>query len=235
MIQHYGGNQTRLEKESISITFRSEWPGAFSRMMFMPWHENNQKVTLEWKPGTDNSRLIYEEAPYLGEEWGLQNWATYTKTKDKGIHFEYDDHIKVNLSTYQYFFEAPFRLYQTNQAAYAGEQEWNGRKYDLVLVSWNRLEPQEDLDQYLLWIDQKTKTLAVLEYTVREFFDSLKGTMVYNRYQRVGGLLFPFELMSKNSYDSSDYIQRIQVEKVSYPKRPDAYFTPQPEKRRSKY
>ena len=60
----------------------------------------------------------------------------------------------------------PFRFPSAGIISYAGETALGEVPYDLVFVSWNSPEPQEDFDQYIVRVNQQTKLVDYLRYTV---------------------------------------------------------------------
>ncbi len=236
MEQSYGGRENWKRKKNIDIIFRDAWPGFVGENFFMPWFKSEELLQLSWQVGSDNSRLRFLEGPHKDLEWGIQNWVTYTKEPQQKINFKQDADIHFNLPTFQFFFESPFRLTNTDVASYAGEREWKGKMYDLVLVSWNTVLPQQDVDQYLLWIARDTKAIEILQYTVRDFAGFVSGTMFYDNFKRVGGLLFPFRLQVREALDAEDILHEVTVESIRFAlPHPANYFVPNPSLQGNKY
>ncbi len=232
----YGGMKNWLAKKSMSVIFREEWHGFFLKNFGMPWHKNKQKIQFFLLIGTDNSRLRFLEDPYKNHEWGIQNWLPYTKEPDGPIEFDDDRSIKFFLPTNQFLIESVFRLSNTGLAVYGGERIFEKKKYDLILVSWNTIKPQEDLDQYLLWINQQNNRVEIIQYTVREFLPGIVGTVLFGDFRRVDGILIPFELNVVYGLEEKETARKISIESVKFSQDlPDDFFIPSPLKKGSKY
>lgn len=100
-------------------------------------------------------------------------------------------HVQCNPAL-QYFNELPFRLLSVDFHVYGGEREHRGRIYELVVATWGSLEPNSQHDQYLVWIDAETKRIVMCRYTMRDFGPAYAGTIHYEDYRSIQGVLVPF-------------------------------------------
>ncbi len=152
---------------------------------------NKSSMTLNYITDTFDGRIDFNNGPHNGESWGMQCWDTYIKKPDELVSFENHANAKFWVPTYQYFIEFPMRIQNANAFNYAGDRIINGVLCHGVMASSNTTEPQGDVDQYLIWIDKKTKRLIRLEYTVREMFRFLKGAINFKEYKTYYGILLP--------------------------------------------
>jgi len=167
--------------------------GAFSN----PFPDNKADFEFQAIPNTFTSKVKFRDKKWQGKIWGIQSWKTFSSNKKSTIerHEKNDKKIEFWLPTYQYFIEIPLRIFEANKISYAGTKTVEGHSYDLVFASWARAEPQREIDQYILWIDQETHLLKQIQYTVRDQYRWVHATLKYTNYSRPNGLvLFPTEM-----------------------------------------
>ena len=235
----YGGKAAWMALSNSEVVYTDQWIPVLIRAVYMPWYKDKQLVKQTWKHGTDNSRLIFLEEPNKGETWGLQNWAAYSiAVGKKKIAFEKDDpkNLKFWLPTMQYFFEAPFRLDEATVVAYAGERKVQEQTYDLVFASWGKAGPQNNIDQYIIWVNRKTGLMDYLQYTVREMGFFVTGTMRYRNLKKVNGLLYAHEFTVVDKVGGDDVLHQMIVKSIEHNKDyGDSFFVPSPKMAESKF
>lgn len=157
-----------------------------------PWPENPQKYRQDFLLGTFTSRVELLSGSKRGTVYGMQNWKNYT-TAGAGTAPEYEENADMFflLPTLQYFFEFPFRIDSADTIVAAGERTLHGVSYDLVFATWGGLQPDDRVDQYLIYIDHETGLIRKLRYTVRESGSFFAGTMHYDDFRSTGGVLMP--------------------------------------------
>ncbi|MEL7532810.1 MAG: hypothetical protein AAFN10_15940, partial [Bacteroidota bacterium] len=113
----------------------------------------------------------------------------------------------------QYFIEFPNRIIEGNVIDYLGKQIIDGVEAEGVIISWNQIEPQKDIDQYAIWLDVKTKRILKVEYTVREKFRFVKGEASFSDYKEFEGFLLPSIIASKSNIKSDGYLHIKKINK----------------------
>lgn len=218
MQQAHGGRQAWLAHRNAQVVMVDSWPGFLTRVFAMPWATNDARLRQTMLLGQDISRLEFLNGKDQDSAWGIQYWKTYKVPKHGVPTFRDDDQVLFYLPTLQYFFEAPFRLGEAQYVAYTGTKDLNGRRYDLVYVTWGSVKPNTKSDQYVLWIDQKTKLLAYLHYTVRDAYKFLSGAAIYKGYHPVQGIMVPktIQIVGGVEEDRDDIVHQISVEKVRF-------------------
>jgi len=176
--------------KTYSVSFEDEFFG-FIGSKSHAYGANKVNMTLNYIPDSFDGRIDFTSVPLKGETWGIQSWDTYIKKGDGIINFTDNADITFWLPTYQYFIEFPMRIQKATAFNYAGEKKIDGIMCEGVIASWETIEPQSDIDQYLLWIDKNTKRMVRLEYTVREQFRFLTGAVNFKGYEFNEGILLP--------------------------------------------
>ncbi len=156
-----------------------------------PFPGNEAHLKLQYIPGTFDGRATFTKGKKEDTIWGIQSWHTYKQKHEEDIKFEMDKDIYFWLPTYQYFIEFPARITEASIVRYAGKAIVDDKPCDLVFATWNKTEPQEDIDQYLIYIDSKTKLIQRVDYTIREVYDWISGTVYFKDIKSVNGIQVP--------------------------------------------
>lgn len=234
-LEAHGGLETWKNHRTVRVTLTDKWPGALTRAAVMPWPENGTTLQQDILIGTENSRLTFVDGDWKGRAWGIQNWATYSVEPGEEPTLGEDKDIWFWLPTVQYFFEAAFRLHEGQYVAYAGTRELHGKTYDLVYITWGSVEPSREIDQYVAWIEQDTKRLGILQYTVRDFGKRIQGAAHYEDYKQVQGLLVPGRIRIAELEDREKVLHMMDITSIEYGvDLPSDYFIPWPETSASK-
>ena len=191
------GGKNWQDLETYEIKLHDQYFG-FMGKMGNPYPGNEATLLLQYIPNSYNGRAIFQKGKKKGEVWGLQAWKSYLQKPGGDLIFKHDKDIEFLLPTYQYFIELPIRIQKATVVSYAGEDTMEGKTYDLVFATWNKAQPQRGVDQYVLWINRQTKLIDRVDFTVRDFFNFLKGTLHYEDYRDIDGLKIPFFMPAEN-------------------------------------
>lgn len=215
----YGSEKDYRAQKTGRLILTDEWHAPLARAVAMHWDHNGQRMQLDWNLLSDNARLQILDGPAKGKSFGLVNGRTYeaNSLQDAGgadgnfVPGRPDAPRVVNnadykfaLQTILYFMEFPYRIMSADIVAYAGQRELDGQMYDMVFVSWNDARPQEDVDQYIVYINRRTGLMDRLHYTIREKFRFTTASCIYSDFQRTDGFLFPRKITLVTAPDQKD-------------------------------
>ncbi len=232
--QAQGGAQL-MQHRTLSFWLQDVWPSWFYRAVAMPWPENEQPMRLDVRVGTDDARLTFLGGPKDKEAWGIQQWVTYRAAADGKLDFDEvhdpDEDIKFWLPTTLYFPLLAWRIQEADHVRLMSPETIAGKSYQRVFVSWGKAEPQDEVDQYIIYIDSETHLVRWARYTVRDFADFAVGLMRYEDYRQVGDLKLPFSMRVVSDYDSPDTgLHRFIIERVELDADlPEGHIVPRPE------
>lgn len=150
MQKAHGGRDRWLKKKYAVYQLRDFWPSRLMRTLVMPWDFSGQKIKITSSLGDDNGRLEFLEGESIGSSWGIQNWATYQKTKNDSLEFIDSDAIKFWIPTVKYFAELPFRIHEAPLVRYIGKSRRKEKEYHQIYATWHSLEPNATYDQYVI-------------------------------------------------------------------------------------
>ena len=173
--------------------------------------EDSVRFLLKYIPKTFDGKLEFLSGENTGVAWGIQSWKSYVTAPSQNNKFVNNNDITFWLPTYQYFIEFPLRIQNANSFAYAGEAKIDGKTCEGIIASWNTTEPQREIDQYLIWLDKKTKRIVKLEYTIREMYNFLKGAAYFHEYKNYDGILLPSSMPVESNLLEEGFLHEMRI------------------------
>jgi hypothetical protein len=199
--------------DSIS-TYRASFDDEFYGLVGKngnPFPGNKGIFDLDYIPGSFDGRLTFTEGEIKGETWGIQSWKTYTSKNGSTPIFQQHNDAYFWLPTYQYFIEFPLRIQEATAFSYAGTKVIDGINCEGVIASWNDTAPQNDIDQYLIWLDPDSKRIVKLEYTIREMYYFLTGAAYFKEYKQFGDLMLPTYFPVESNIVSDGWLHKMRI------------------------
>lgn len=202
----------------VRVRVTDEWFGLIAPMM-APWPVNPQPMRFAYVPFSDDSVIEFLNASGepTGRAWGIHDWNTWRRAPGESGEYVDSETLSFALPTMQYFLEMPHRLAQPGDSAildYAGAQEWNGKQYEVVYLTWGRYEPDDLMDQYVAWIDPETGMLARVDFTVRDQAPFVTASAFYEEHAEVDGFRVPTRVLIGDVGDADSQIHVYSVEEI---------------------
>lgn len=183
---HGGDNWDKIK------TFEVDFKEEFYKLKFTaPFPKGKANVKLAYVARNYDGRLTFTEGKHQGDQWGINNWHSWSKESDGEVIFKHSKKIKFWLPTYQYFIQFPVKIREATYVRYAGTRSLMGKDYEVLFASWDTDEPQKKIDQYLIYLDPATKQVQLIEYTIRGAGGWLHGACIFEEYIETNGVLIP--------------------------------------------
>lgn len=198
------------EVETYQVTFEDEFYGFLGKKSH-PYGQANNKFQLNYIPNTYDGQMTFLNGKFKDQTWGIQSWKTYKVLNSETPVFKKDKDITFWLPTYQYFIEFPKRILSADAVNYAGTSTIEGELCEGVLVSWKTTAPQKNIDQYLIWINQKTNRIEKLEYTVRDQYKFLTGAAYFEDYKDYDGLVLPSRMPVETNLKKKGLLHEMRI------------------------
>ena len=195
--------------ETYNVIFGEEFYGSLGERG-NPFSEPKMELSMNYIPKTFNGTLEVLSGKDKGDKWGIQNWKTY-EVSSEGIEEKKNKDMIFWIPTYQYFIEFPLRIQEATAVEYLGSKQINGVEVEGVLASWNTVEPQKDIDQYIVWMNKETKRIVKIEYTVRDMFRFITGAAYFNNYKEFDGVLLPTEFPVESNLLREGYLHKMSI------------------------
>ena len=208
------------------FTAVDDWKGPMAGMGKL-WAQKNTSLHIKYVPNTFDAQLTFLDGETKGMKAGLQAWQYYEKQLDGEIDFDVQNNAKYRfgMAAFQYFTELIGRLNNAEYIRYAGAKEFNGKRYDLVFVTWGSLEGHPEHDQYLLYINPKNNMLEYASFTIRDNYLEMPGSgMFYGSVgfsdtRNIDGFQVPFTtslFMNGPGEDNDDYLHQLKMSAFSF-------------------
>ena len=192
------------------VDFTEEFYGFIGKQAH-PFKEQKMEFSLDYNPNNYDGRMVIASGAEKGKTWGIQSWQTYLLEDDGHTKIEDNKDMTFWIPTYQYFIELPRRIQEASTIDYIGTQEINGAMTEGVIASWNSVEPQKSIDQYVIWIDTETKRIAKVEYTVRDTYRFVTGAAHYTMYKDYDGIILPSVMPVESNLLKEGYLHQMSI------------------------
>lgn len=196
--------------ETYEVTYKDEFYGFIGKQAH-PFKEQDMTFQLSYIPGTFDGQMQIASGKENGKTWGYQSGQTYRKLADGSVEPKKNKDMKFWIPTYQYFIEFPSRIQEASSVDYVGENTINGINVEGVLASWNTINPQKDLDQYLIWLDAQTKQIVKIEYTVRDAYKFVTGAAYYQDYKNYDGIILPSNMPVESNLVKKGILHKMGI------------------------
>ena len=212
------------------------WKGLLGSMGKV-WPVNKTPLRLRYAVGTFDGQVEVLEGKHKGFRAGLQSWRYYEQEAGEDIQFleKQDERITFGLAAYQYFFELASRLRNAPVVTYLGEASFNGKAYEQVFVSWEKPEPHDEHDQYVLYIDPNTKLIEYTSYTLRENYlpgpKKIYGSIHFGGLKEVQGIKIPFQqsvFLNAPKEKERKYIHQFTISEFKFDSFDSSVLYPEP-------
>ncbi|MFT5353374.1 MAG: hypothetical protein ACI9KE_000572 [Polyangiales bacterium] len=182
------------EYRTTTVRMRDDWDSMMASMMGMtpPW-DVEELIDFSWINGTFDGAFRFANGEREGEALGLQAWNSYEGTAGHEVFHDEEDQdgdARFMVPAFIYLLELPFRIADVPVVRDLGDAELFGRTHHRVYASWSN-EPSSDHDQFVVHIDAETHLVRMVEYTIRDQFNFVRGTSTYSQHIRVRGVTVP--------------------------------------------
>ena len=192
MFEAHGGLWRWRSFNFVTAKVSDEWFNSLFWTLAAPYTENPEHVAVAaYTHEFPNARVEFTGGKNAGLVWVADRDTIVrkvpseaperVKTADDGIFTSFVH----NFAVWPTF---PFILASVDRAAYIGPDEYQGQRYEKVLVSWGTLGPQAKTDQWILWINAESKRLERVWFTIRVAGEDAVGGYNLKAFKTVQGL-----------------------------------------------
>ena len=196
--------------ETYHVDFTEEFYGFLGKQAH-PFKEQKLNFSLDYNPHNYDGRMEIASGADQGKTWGIQSWQTYLVDENGHATAKDDADMTFWIPTYQYFIELPKRIQEASVVDYVGTQQINGITTEGVIASWQTVEPQKTIDQYVVWIDANTKKIVKVEYTVRDTYPFVSGAAHYTEYKDYNGIILPSVMPVESNLKSEGFLHQMSI------------------------
>ena len=161
-----------------------------------------------------SSELLFLDGVRKGETWGLDNNQAYISRSSRFDRSHAN--TKFYLTTYQYFTQIGHWLKNVPLRVFLDERKLGDVNYDLVLATWESLKPSPNYDQYIIWINQETKLIEIIEYTIRDQFAGAYGTITFSDFKKIGVITVAYKQTITPGPENEYVLHQMVIENLTY-------------------
>lgn len=203
------------EHKTYTVTLKDQFQG-LKGWYANAFGENPVELQGTFAIGRFEGELEFLSGKKKGEIWGFMNGKTYRILPGGANITKENKNIRFWVPTIQYFIEFPLRILEADAVAYAGEESRNGEICDKIIVSWNSLEPNKHMDQYLIWINRNSGMIDLIQYTVRDYFSWYRGTTIFNGITNFEGVLIPTDMPVYAKHPDKGKVHHMRLENFRF-------------------
>jgi len=216
-VQKAHGMEQWKTKTTTMLMLNDNWESTLAYIAGKePWDNENLEFKLE--NNSFNGSIKFLSGDRKNETIGVQSWNTYEIT-DR-LNQTDDAKTKFIIPALIYLTELPFRIDPSELLITTiSDGEFNGENYKRLFFTWNNLEPSNEYDQYILWIDPKTYLVKIAEFTLRSEFKFVQGAMIYDNYSQMDGIQIPLKQTATTGLDPdymNSYLHQLVIKSVKY-------------------
>lgn len=200
---------------TYQVTFEDVFYGMIGKQA-SPTKDDSLRMQLSYHNETMDGNILFQSGKRNGELWGYVGGETYVKKAESPVKFKKHKNAKFWIPTYQYFIEFPNRIQSATAVNYAGEKKVNGIDCEGVIASWNTVEPQKHLDQYLIWLDKTAKRIVKVEYTIRDAYKFLVGAASFEDFKTVNGIIFPQKMPVTSTLTKNGNLHEMRLIDIQF-------------------
>jgi len=203
---------------AAEVTLTDHWFDTLLRPFLMGWPHNDPSLRYSFLSGSLTGQIEFLSGPSKGMRWATHEGLSL-EAAPGGPWGQTDAHEPTGkIGAFQYFFEFPFRIIEADVVAYVDTQSLDGKTYDRVFASWRSEEPQPDIDQYVVWIEQQEKRIEHVAFTYREKNRLVNAVVHPSDYRELQGVWIAFRRTATRGIDGVHKIHEYRLESVRFMK-----------------
>ena len=180
--------------------------------LFRPWKTQNQKFEIVQPVGTKDFRIVFLNGPDKGNGWGAVGDDNF-RSEQENVSAS-DDKVRFAAAAVGYLLQMPHTINDATFVQSLGQAVHEGKTYNKVLASWKSGAPQDDLDQYILWVDAETQRPRFVEFTIRGGGKSFSTTVSYGDWIEVDGVWFAKDIPFLESVGGNPILHSVALHQI---------------------
>jgi hypothetical protein len=198
-IQILGNPAQPFSPEVWTANLEDEWESEIIRWM-TPLSKSKERIDLQfqtgWTPSKISGQLYQDGKP------------------SRVITPESGSLSKTYLESLSLYVQFPIVYKKFPKLALSHHEKINNKSYSVIYASQSSWEAKELEDQYLLYIQDETKTLDFVKFTYRDMLKNYVGVLKFENYQKFGNLNYPTLISILDSIDDKNFIHRLRISEI---------------------
>ncbi len=166
----------------------ADWYG---RTKLSHWDTIPQRFKMVCELGSNNSEMVLLNGKNTGKTFIVKDDQFFEKEVNKKPVDIDQNQFYEKMIFKNYWFQFPFRIGEAAIISYGGEEEINGKQYQIVYATWGSEKANNDYDQFLLYLDKTTHRLEILYFTVRDKMKRITLTAEFKNFKNTSDFILP--------------------------------------------
>ncbi len=205
--------------KQIQFTIKDVWKSRFVRF-FTPIKEPEQRMKVQLNFEKQTMEIEFLNGPNAGQILGLSKREPYQIAPDTGKVFTGDDEVRLYLESLRFYITLVWNIQTYSILQYAGETSKFNKTFETIYATTGQPAATPETDQVLAYYEKTTGALEWAEFTYREVFHFYKGVLKFGTYEDWNGKLFPRKISILDTFEDTDFVHEIVIERIEIPKAP---------------
>jgi len=208
-----GGKELLLQHAGFETEMTDTWSHWMGKMLFLRYEEQQEIAVKAAGPRVDDVRLSIIGGERDGEVWGVEGDKVFTQRPGESREYTDDEVTMLYIKNPAALVLTPLRLAYADQVSSMEPITYEGKTYDRVFVTWERLEPNLQYDQWLVWIDRESGNIAKAQLTIREYTGMAVKEAVaeFSDYRTFGDVTIPTRISALFELEDNEPIRTWTV------------------------
>jgi hypothetical protein len=198
---------------TMRVTGSDVWESTLIRWL-TPLDENTQHFEASLNLFHQGIEFTFLNGQSAGETLGFDGRSYRVQGSEK--IYERSSQVSLYLGPLQNYLEWHQTLLRNPTLTLQGVRTIRGSDYKVLFATQGPVQDLDSHDQYLVYVNSRTKRVDHVEFTMRALMDSYSGVVSYHDYQRVQGVLMPFRIDIGGDLLKPDVDHTIVLDSVDF-------------------
>ncbi len=215
--QRAHGMEFWSQRDSLTYLVDQEFTVGISKWLISPVDQMNIQYHYTSYP-KDYAKSYYASANHGNE---AMNFKVGNGTKGIYKCFLEGDSTFNGYST-EFFYkgmrhliEFPFEMSSATIVENIGTANWNDQEYELLFATWNELNPSMEVDQYIIWVNKRTKRMDRFDATGRIMTPFARAMVTFEYNDAKEGIVVPKSISVSRIMNGAKEIMKLEPHLIS--------------------
>ena len=212
----------------LHVELRDDWHGEKNEHI-PPWPPTGQRLELRFSPRSIYGEIEFSNGSLASVIWGIEGkrqgswgcdiWQCFERDS-KGVTVSDEDQDKAFLvNAYSTIFELPHIIAKAPFITVITQGQHSAQEnIECVFATWQSAKPQMENEQFLVWIDPRSRRIKKAHYTLRALAPDASAELSFISFAEDARGIFPTQIECVLRVNNQRYTHRIFVEQYRWEK-----------------
>lgn len=197
----------------LEVTGADVWESTVIRWL-TPLDENTQRFEASLKLFGQGIEFTFRNGQSAGRTLGFDGQSYRVQGSEKT--YERSSRVALYLGPLQNYLEWHQTLLRNPTLTLQGVRTIRGTDYLVLLATKGSIQDLDTHDQYLVYVNSRSRRVDYVEFTLRALMDSYSGVLHYRDFQRVQDILMPFRIDIGQGLTQPDVDHTIVLDSAAF-------------------